>query len=389
MEDRFDIVVLGAGPAGSAAAATAARSGLRCALVDRADFPRDKLCGGLFTGRSVRALGRIFDAKPEGALFLRSDKVRFSAAGRVLSEFSDGPPVYLTQRRALDAWLRTMALDQGAVPLTGHMQGLDEAAHTLTLRDGRELRYGVLIGADGVNSPTARALFGRAFDPDTIGFGLEMEVPHAALPPDTTVDVDFEAAAWGYGWRFPKPETSTVGVGGINVKNADMKARMAAYCAQLGVPEGAARVKGQFLPFGAFRKTPGRGAVMLSGDAAGLVDPITGEGIAIAMESGALAAQAALQAIAQEKPQTAFARYAPSIKPIHRSLAEARFWRRMIFSPSFHPAFLRTLAGSSLPPRFLRLLAGEIDYPDLRHDLARRFPGAVLKAMRTRFLMRR
>lgn len=385
MNARFDIIVAGAGPAGSAAAIVAARAGLRCGLLDRAVFPREKLCGGLFTGRSVAALLRGFDETPDPTLFLRCDRMRFLDTGRVLSDFHNAPPVYLTLRRDMDAWLRDLAVAAGAIPLCGTVTGVDEAGQRITLREGGALEYRVLIGADGVNSAVARSLFGRAYDPATIGFGLEVEAPHDAHPPgDRAVDVEFSAADWGYGWRFPKRHSTTIGVGGVASRNADMKAHMRAYCDQLGVAPDAARVKGHFLPFGDFRKEPGRGAVLLVGDAAGFVDPITGEGIALALESGALAAEAGVAAIHSGRPERAYAGYHMSVRPIQRALREARFWRRMIFSPAFRPAFLKAFSGSSLPEQFLHLLAGEIDYPDLRRALARRFPRAAWKALGTR-----
>ena len=102
--------------------------------------------------------------------------------------------------------------------------------------------------------------------------------------------------------------------------NTDMKAVMGDYLEKLGQPCPESAYKGHFIPFGDFRKTPGQGAVLLAGDAAGLVDPITGEGIAFAMKSGQLAALAAAQSLAAGQPENAFAIYRKALKPLHRSL---------------------------------------------------------------------
>lgn len=385
MVERFDIVVVGGGPAGSAAAMTAARAGMRCGLLDKAEFPREKLCGGLITGRSERAIARIFDAALDPDVFLACDTMRFKASSRVLSEFRDAPRVHLTMRRDFDTWLRAKAVKAGAIPITGELRDVDEKHSVIHLRDGRTLAFGVLIGADGVNSALARSLFGRAFDPATIGFGLEIEAPNSPKDTPPVVEVDFDAAAWGYGWSFPKHHSTTIGVGGISARNADMKARMTAYRALQGADAASARVKGQYLPFGDFRRQPGRGAVVLAGDAAGLVDPITGEGIALAMESGELAARSAVAAMAKQQPAQAYSIYRHAIRPLHRELAEARFWRRLIFSASLRPAFLSAFAGSRLPPRFLDLLAGNTSYRDLRLDLLRRVPKSLWRAGVTRW----
>ncbi|MGR3573072.1 geranylgeranyl reductase family protein [Brevirhabdus sp.] len=383
----FDVVVIGAGPCGTSAAVTAADAGLSTLLVDRSAFPRDKLCGGLFTGRSVRLLRDIHRLTPDDpALFRPCRAMRFVAGTRELARMDDAPVMYLTMRRALDAHLLAHARLRGVTLITG--QGLQQVhpdRKQVDLKGGDRIGYRVLIGADGVNSAVAKTLFARAFDPATIGFGLEVEVPPAeqATPPGPeTVEVDFDAAAWGYGWAFPKAHGTTIGVGGIQSQNPNPKADLAAYLARHGIDDPGARIKGQFLPFGAYRRKPGRAGVLLAGDAAGLVDPITGEGIALAMDSGRLAARAAQAAIAEARPERAFAIYRRALRPIHASLSEARLWRHLIFSPTMKPAFKASFARSqTLPRRYLDLLAGDLEYRDLRGDLLRRAPRAMVRAL--------
>lgn len=395
----FDVVVIGAGPCGTSAAVTAADAGLSTLLVDRSDFPRDKLCGGLFTGRSVRLLRDIHRLAPDDpALFRPCRTMRFVAGTRELAHMDDAPVMYLTMRRALDAHLLAHARQRGVTLTTGHgLQQLHPERKQVDLNCGESIGYRVLIGADGVNSAVAKTLFARAFDPATIGFGLEVEVPPAAhaTPPGPhlgpgpdgspcpeTVEVDFDAAAWGYGWAFPKAHGTTIGVGGIQSHNTNPKADLADYLARHGIHDPGARIKGQFLPFGDYRRRPGRAGVLLAGDAAGLVDPITGEGIALAMDSGRLAARAAQAAIAEACPERAFAIYRRALRPIHASLSEARLWRHLIFSPTMKPAFKASFARSqTLPRRYLDLLAGDLEYRDLRGDLLRRAPRAVMRAL--------
>ncbi len=379
---HFDLVIIGSGPGGAAAARKGRALGLSVALVDKATFPRDKLCGGLFTGRSEKALRRIFELPVSKDLFLTSDHVRFSAGSDVLADITGAPPIHLTMRRDLDAMLHAETVASGAIDFPGQgLAQIDETQQSITLKDGTRLAYKVLIGADGVNSAVARHLFGRAFDPQKIGFGLEIETPTTS-DRDDAVEVDFGAAEWGYGWSFPKRNSTTVGVGGINIENTDMKANMARYVRLTGSKTDL-KYKGQFLPFGDYRKTPGRGSVLLVGDAAGLVDPITGEGIALAMESGAHAAQAAAEAIAANATSSACQRYATHLKPIHRSLDQAKQWRLIMFPKfmrgSFRKAFKR---GSSLQIKYLELLAGDADYGDLRGALLRRIPKLLWGAAR-------
>lgn len=370
----FDVIVIGSGPAGSAAARTARKQGLSVAVIDKATFPRNKLCGGLFTGRSEKALRDIFGKPITPGLFLTSRHMRFTASGKPLASIKNAPKMHLTMRRDLDHMLHRQAVDSGAVAYLGDpVAQFDLAAQTVTLRSATTLKYKVLIGADGVSSVVARALFGKAFDPDKTAFGLEIETP---LQPghDDAVEIDFDAAEWGYGWSFPKQKTRTVGICGLPPENPDIKASMARFV-ELVKADKHQNYKGAYLPFGEYKKTPGEGAVLLAGDAAGLVDPITGEGIALAMESGALAAQAAAQAIAAGAPDTALALYQPLIRPIHKSLDQARLWRLIMFPKATQGYFKKAFArGSHLQIKYLELLAGEADYADLRWELLRRMP---------------
>ncbi len=365
MAQNFDVVVVGSGPAGSAAAVTAARLGLSVALLDRAAFPREKLCGGGVTGRAARHLAEVFGLGIEEDLFLTSRRVRFTAQGRPLAEVDDAPALHMTMRREFDARLHGLALEAGVEVFAPVKPGaLDPARRRLDLADGRSLGFGVLIGADGINSHIARQLFGQSFDPATVAFALEVEAPPRD---DDHVEIDLDAACWGYGWAFPKCESLTLGVGGLHRANPHLKRNLGHYLAQHGADGQLAGCKGQFLPAGDFRTRPGRGPVLLVGDAAGLVDPLTGEGIAHAILSGRLAAEAAGQALAAGDGGGAFGIYRAALAPLHGELRQARLLQRVVFGRLMHRPMLAVIAARpSMQHRMLRLLAGELDYADIR-----------------------
>lgn len=376
---HFDMIVVGAGPAGAAAAHTAARAGRSVALVDKARFPRDKLCGGGFTGRAARYYEEIFE-RPLPPEFTAHDAVSFFAFGTRIATIDDIPPIYMTMRLDLDNLLFGHAVDAGAADWTGQrIAAIDPDGPSLTLASGTRLTADVLIGADGVHSQTARALFGRAFDPDRIGFGLEVEAPPA--PAGAPLRIDFGQAIWGYGWSFPKPGSHTIGVGGVLSKNPDLAAVMRDYTETLGA--GAeARVKGHHLPFGGARKRPGRGPVLLAGDAAWLVDPITGEGIAYAMKSGQWAAQAALEALRRREPEMALQIYRHKLRPIRRAIAQACWIRLIIYWGPFRTGFVEALRRSgNLRRDYMRVLGGELEYDTLSLRLLRRLPDYLRRAL--------
>ncbi|MFN3938512.1 MAG: geranylgeranyl reductase family protein [Gemmobacter sp.] len=360
--DRADLIVAGSGPAGSAAALVAARAGLSVLIVDRSVFPRDKLCGGGISGRAIRHLGRLPMAPLPETLFRTCDRVLFSDAGRRLGEVADAPPFRMTMRRDFDAALHAAALGAGARAMTGVAIRAAAEDGALTLADGRALSAPLVIAADGCNSAVARALFGRAFDPERVGFGLEIEAPDGPQ----VMEIDLSAAAWGYGWTFPKRDGVTLGVGGLARCNADMKRRLAAFLSARGIDPDRHRCKGAFLPFGEVRRDPGRGRVLLAGDAAGLVDPVTGEGIAWALESGRLAAEAAISALRAGRPEVALPDYRRALAPVQAEIERARRLRSLVYAGPLRGRFLSMLAARPrLQRAYLALVAGERDYADI------------------------
>ncbi|KIN64033.1 Geranylgeranyl reductase [Sulfitobacter noctilucicola] len=381
---NFDVVVIGGGPAGAAAAYRCCKLGLSTALIDKSRFPRDKLCGGLITGRARRAYFDLFDADPPQDVLLRKDAAAFWHQGISLGLISDIPPLFLTMRRTFDAHLFDLAIQAGANDFSGQrIQSYDLAHGGVTLADGRTIAGQVVIGADGVNSGVAKALFGAAYDRRNIGFALETEVPKEAGRDQGPVRIDLSAAVWGYGWSFPKTHTTTVGIGGLQRYNPALKTAMNGYLEQLGHDPAALKIRGHFIPFGYFRKTPGRDAVLLCGDAAGLVDPVTGEGIAFAIESGSLAAQSAAEALHAKDPASATLHYAKSLSTIHRAITIARMIRPIMFSKHLKGPFARAFAGSTtLKNEYMRLLGGEIEYGDLGRKVLRRLPAMTLRAFK-------
>ncbi len=378
----YDVVVVGAGPAGSAAARRTRALGLSVAVVDRAVFPRHKLCGALVSGRGHKALKAIFDIEPDHDHFLYSREVEFKWDGERLTRFTAPYDLTYTYRVDFDHRLLLEAIAAGAEDYQGvRITEYDDQGNRLVLDTGDVLRYGVLIGADGAASPTAKHLFGRAFDPDKIGFAFETEVPDPCAD-DAVMSIDFRIVDWGYGWNFPKKDTRTIGLGSIKSLDQDLKARMARYMDIEGAGEADVKIKGAHIPLGDYTKMPGRDNVLLVGDAAGLVDAITGEGLAFAMESGAEAAEAAAEALAADKPKRAFALYQKRIAYIHEELDKANRIRHFQYSRAFSGMFKEKLATSeSMRATFFALLAGDATYGEIEKRMSKQILGKFTGAM--------
>ena len=362
---HYDVVVVGGGPSGSAAAFSAKALGLKVCVIDKANFPREKLCGGLVTPRSKRLHLDIFGQEIAENLLNHSDSISFFSEKKRLERIVGYKTLFFCMRYEFDHSLIVRCGDKGVDLFLGHsITNIDTTENCVYTDQGFSATYGVLIGADGANSQVAKAAFGSSFDQSTIGFGLEVEVPRAKLPDQgEDIEIDFAAARWGYGWVFPKRQSFTIGVGGIHRLNPDMKLRLEKYLSLKNLRSSDYKVKGQYIPFGDFRKTPGRGNLILVGDASGVVDPITGEGIAYAFETGSSAAKAAKAAIIANDEKSAFDRYRNDYARISSTIKQANRWRRLIFPKALQGVFNWAFSDASTLQRgYLDVLAGDADY---------------------------
>ena len=300
---------------------------------------------------------------------MSSKEIRFFLSGRELNDSPDmkpdqGPPLFFTMRTDFDHRLIKLALQEGATLIEDtSVKEININSKMVISDDGSEFEFDFLIGADGVNSLVARSIFGKSFNKKTIGFGLEVEVPRDDLPKQSDVpEVDFGGAVWGYGWTFPKKNSFTIGVGGIHSLNPDMKDNLKNYLSLKGLDINEYRVKGQFIPFGDYRKEPGRGFILLCGDAAGYVDPISGEGIGHAILSGYHAANTIIDAI-KSGDSSLVATYANRIVPVTSSLRQANVFRWMIFPRLIQTPFAWAFIGAgTLRRAYLEVLAGHQEY---------------------------
>ncbi len=289
---RYDVIVAGAGPAGSTAARECAARGLQVLLLDRAAFPRDKPCGGGVNVRAARLLP--FDLRPvvERVAF----GVRFSLRGTgPFTRYSSEPLVYMTQRSRLDEFLVEKAAAAGAeVRQRTPVHSVARRATRVVVRAGTDrVEAYALVVADGVWGPTAR-LAGLAV-PRQMGLALEATI---AAPGrfyrhwDDVVGLDIGSPPGGYGWIFPRGDHLNIGVGGWLEDAPSLRARLERLARVYGFDPSALRgMRGYHLPV----RRPGAplvaDTILLTGDAAGLLDPLTGEGIYGAIWSGAAAAR--------------------------------------------------------------------------------------------------
>ena len=358
----FEVAVVGAGPAGSSCALALARAGLTVVLVDRARFPRGKPCGGALghAGASLLLSRGVLDQGEMEELTLRRH-VTMSCfwRGRLLRSYaSPGPPIRIVDRTRFDAFLVRKAREAGAEVVEGDgFAGL--RAGCACLRSGTLIGFRRLVGADGAGSAVARAAGLRR---GRNGFGLEFLLPS----PDGLADglqIHFGLEAYGYGWVFPRGADVCVGLGrcGGRARPRALAERLLDFTESLGLgrpdPSG---LKAAAIPSGSPSLVTPRSDVYLAGDAAGLVDRVSGEGISLAVESGLLTAEAIASGwTAGELDRKASAGCLGRVRD--SSLA-----RHLLYFPVLRRMAVRKLASKDkFQEGYWRLVAGEGSYRDM------------------------
>ena len=287
----LDVLVAGGGPVGLAAAIRARRAGLAVAVVDPRTDPVDKACGEGLMPAAVRGLAEL-GVHPEGRPFVG---IRYLAPGRsVASQFRAGPGLGV-RRTVLQAALAEAAAAAGVVRMEGTVGRVDQ---DMTGVSAAGLRARWLLAADGLHSPVRRQLGLERPAPGGRRYGLRRH--YAVRPWSEHVEVHWSEHAEAY--VTPVSE-GLVGVallldGDARAPYDEVLAAFPALAARLRGAEAASDVRGAG-PLRQVAGAPRVGRVLLVGDAAGYVDALTGEGIAV----GLATAEAAVSAVAAGRPE--------------------------------------------------------------------------------------
>ncbi|MFF5126200.1 geranylgeranyl reductase family protein [Streptomyces syringium] len=301
-EPVWDVVVVGAGPAGASAAYAAASTGRKVLLLEKAELPRYKTCGGGIIGPSRDALPPGFELP----LRDRVHAVTFSLNGKLTRTRRSKRMLFgLINRPEFDAGLVEVAKKAGAEVRTGvtvsrveqHGSAVpDRRTVAIVLGDGRTLLARAVVGADG-SAGRIGAHVGVKLD--QVDLGLEAEIPVPATVAEDwagRVHLDWGPIPGSYGWVFPKGDTLTVGVISARGEGAGTKRYLEDFIARLGLAGFEPSISSGHLTRCRSDDSPlSRGRVLVCGDAAGLLEPWTREGISFALRSGRLAGEWAVR----------------------------------------------------------------------------------------------
>ena len=279
-DQEWDVAIIGAGPAGLAAAHAAACAGARAIVLERAVHPRYKTCGGGLIGASLAVAGGHIDVPARDQV--RAATVTLDGRRAFTREERD-PLLAMVARDEFDDALRRAAAAAGAtVQQRSPVRGISESGgHACArLADGTSVRARVLVGADGSSGVSARYTGVRY---EQVDLGLELEI---AVPPPVAQQwrgrmlLDWGPIAGSYGWVFPKGDRLTVGVIASRGQGERTRRYLRDFTVRLGLASfrpdqdsgHLTRCRGEGSPVR-------RGRVLVAGDAAGLLEPWTREGI--------------------------------------------------------------------------------------------------------------
>ena len=378
-ENSFDAIIIGAGPAGSTAAYLLASNGLKVLVLDRHAFPRDKLCGGLLTLKTVRLLERIFKTpvsflKDQDIITYQSVAYQVGNNRGISVRGRLAYPFHFVQRKAYDLFWLKLAQKAGA-RFRPHEKivALDLTSKKITTDRGHEFYGNFIFGADGALSKTRRFLIAKGLIQPARHAGMATALEAFISNRHTTGLADHPAIyfgyiPWGYAWSFPGQHLRTLGIVGLNARAGRyLRAGWHNFLASLDIPRRQPILpRSHPLPYGNFLTRPGYGSVLLLGDACGLADPLLGEGIYYAHKSAQLAANACLNFY--NRPQAVVKCYTRYLKrDIITELRYVQIARQIIFSlPGSWPYRILSSLLKAIPHQCEETIQGQRSFKWLR-----------------------
>jgi geranylgeranyl reductase family protein len=300
----YDLIVVGAGPAGSAAARAASKAGLKVLIVEEETFPRYKPCGGAL---SERAISLLDFSLPDSLCERAITSIRIHFHDNVIEGYKGYRLATLVTRSKFDHFILQKAQEAGADLVTQKVQNFKEKADhvkVLTKKDAYESRF-LVISSGYQDSLKERIRERDKRDRYGVSIVTEVEEDDEKIVErlHDSLDFYFDVVETGYGWVFPHKGYYSVGIWGQASRLKELRGTMAHFLKRNGF-QGNYLLHGHKAPLGGHKWKISSSRVLLAGDSAGLVDAFTGEGIYYALRSGQIAAHVISQQDPSDVSQT-------------------------------------------------------------------------------------
>lgn len=362
----YDVIVIGAGPAGALAAYTLADRGINTLIIEKALLPRYKTCGGGLVERALQFIPFGIDDVIETKCF--TAEMYDHKAGLHFSVTKDKPIISMVMRKDFDNYLTGKALEKGASLIHNcEVKAImlnKNNCEVITPREKFTCRF--IVGADGANGITARSAGVTGLVSKIPALEYELTVSNEDMNRlKTSARFDFGVVPFGYGWVFPKKDHLSVGVAAMKKKNINLNEKFDAYIKALDIKKIINADKHGFvIPINPKGKIFVYRNLFLTGDAAGFADPITAEGISYSLLSGTLAGEAiAVSGLDMNKAGLLYKELLN--KKIIRELKYAAMLGRIIYSGENIREFIFRRYGRKFANLMTDVITGRKEYSSL------------------------
>jgi len=329
---NYDVVIIGAGPAGIAAGHSIINNNISCCIIDKQVFPRNKLCAGGITQKTYDLLKSLnLGSEFKGESTVVSKDVSLYLKDKYITDIECGN-TYLVDRFEFDEYLVRAYENKGGELLENtKVKSIDTSNNIITLDNNETITFKYIIGADGAVGIT-RSLVDKNIKSN--GFCLQVDIDKSNTNYNSDkMSMYYGVLPYGYGWIFPKKNHLSVGFIGDYDKNLDYKGEFEKFLNSIGINCDRNQFKGAFIPFGQYINNPinKEKNLLLVGDAAGFVDPISGEGIYFAVLSGIKAAETIIKSI-KNNDVSIIDEYSNEICNITNSIKKGSKLKKLVYS---------------------------------------------------------